>query len=262
MDSNRTAVAGGVRAETLDGGAIRRLTLATPKANILDLGKIEALSHHFDEVAADRDIKAILLDAEGDHFSFGASVEEHLPGQFERMIPTFGALFRKMLDTPVMTLAAVQGQCLGGGLELVSMCQRVFASPTAKMGQPEIVLGVIAPIASVILPERIGRWRAADLCVSGRTVGAEEALGMGLADELADDPTGAALAWARKYLVPRSASSLRLAVRAARIGWTDTFKDRLAEAEQLYRKELMGTADAEEGLRAFLDRREPVWRNA
>lgn len=262
MEPNATTAAGGVRAETLDDGAIRRFTLATPKANILDLGKIEALTHLFEEANGDGNVKAILLDAQGDHFSFGASVEEHLPGQFEGMIPAFGNLFRKMLDTPVMTLAGVRGQCLGGGLELVSMCQRVFAGPTAKMGQPEIVLGVIAPIASVILPERIGRWRAADLCVSGRTVGAEEALSFGLADELADDPAEAALAWARKHLVPRSASSLRLAVRATRIGWTDTFKDRLAEAEQLYLKELMETADANEGLRAFLDRRAPVWRNA
>jgi len=262
MEPNGTAVAGGVRAEALEGGSVLRLTLATPKANILDLEKIGALSHHFDAAREDRNVKAILLDAEGDHFSFGASVEEHLPGQFEKMIPAFGDLFRRMIDTPVTTLVAVKGQCLGGGLELASMGQRVFASPTAKMGQPEIVLGVIAPIASVILPARIGRWRAAELCVSGRTVGAEEALAMGLADELADDPADAALAWARKHLLPRSASSLRLAVRAARIGWTDTFCERLREAEHLYMEDLMGTADAEEGLRAFLDRREPVWRNA
>ena len=262
METDETTVAGGIRVETLEGGAVLRLTLATPKANIIDLEKIEALTRRFEAARTDGELKAIVIDAEGDHFSFGASVPEHLPGQFERMIPAFGHLFRVMLDTPVTTIAAVKGQCLGGGLELASMCSRLFASPTAKLGQPEIVLGVIAPIASVILPERIGRWNAADLCVSGRTVAADEARDMGLVDGIGEDPSGAALEWIRKHLLPRSASSLRLAVRAARIGWTETFTERLAEAERLYLEELMGTADAVEGLQAFLDRREPVWRNA
>lgn len=262
MAPDGVAVTGGVRTEVREQGAVLRVVLATPKANILDQEKIDALTGIFAGAAEAADLKAIVLDSEGDHFSFGASVPEHLPGRFERMIPAFGNLFRRMMETPVTTIAVVRGQCLGGGLELASMCTRVFAQPTARMGQPEIVLGVLAPVASVVLPERVGRRHAEELCVTGRVVDAAEAHRLGLADEVADDPAAAAEAWIARNLLPRSASSLRLALRAARTGWTARFLDGLAAAERLYLEELMDTADAREGLQAFLDRREPVWRNA
>jgi len=255
-------VAGGVRIESLEGGAVQRIVLATPKANILDAAKMTALTEAFEEARADRDLKAIVIEGEGDHFSFGASVPEHLPGKFEEMIPAFHDMFRRLLDASVFTVAAVRGQCLGGGLELAAFCQRVVASPTAKLGQPEIVLGVIAPIASVILPERMGRPAGEDLCLTGRIIGAEEALARSLVDEIADDPADAALAWIRQHLLPRSASSLRLAVRAARAGWAERFLAALAETERLYLEELMATGDAVEGLQSFLEKRAPVWRNA
>lgn len=262
MNPSEAAVAGGLRVEAKEGAAIWRVALATPKANILDMEKIEGLTKIFERARADRHVKAVLLEAEGDHFSFGASVPEHLPGNYEKMIPAFGNLFRWMMEAPVVTLAAVRGQCLGGGLELVSMCHRVFASPTTKMGQPEIVLGVLAPVASVVLPERIGRRNAEDLCLTGRVISAEEAHGMGLIDELTEDPSATAMQWAERHLLPRSSSSLRLAVRAARSGWAPAFRERLAEAERLYLEDLMGTQDAVEGLQAFLERRDPNWRNA
>jgi cyclohexa-1,5-dienecarbonyl-CoA hydratase len=252
----------GVRVETLDEGEIRRIVLATPKANILDAEKMAAITKAFEEAAGDASLKAIVIEGEGDHFSFGASVPEHMPGKFEAMIPAFGDMFRRMLDAGVVTIAAVRGQCLGGGLELAAFCHRVVASPTAKLGQPEIVLGVFAPVASVALPERMGRPAGEDLCLTGRIVGADEALAKGLVDEIADDPSEAALAWARKHLHPRSASSLRIAVRAARAGWADRLRAALDEVERLYLEDLMSTRDAVEGLTAFQEKRDPVWRNA
>lgn len=255
------AAEGGVRVEALEGGAVRRLVLATPKANVLDAAKIAALTAAFARVRDDPSVKVVVLDADGDHFSFGASVEEHLPGAFERMIPAFHGMFRAMLDSSVVVLAAVRGRCLGGALELASFAHRVFAAPDALLGQPEIVLGVFAPVASVILPERLGRARAEDLCVSGRIVGAPEAERLGLVDAIAPDPTAAALEYARANYLPRSASSLRIAVRAARVGWAARFLEALDAAERLYVGELMATRDAEEGLRAFVEKRAPSWRN-
>lgn len=251
-----------VRVEHLEGGALWRVTLATPKANILDMEKTARLSAIFEAAQRDVGLKALILEGEGPNFSFGASVEEHLPERFEAMISGFHALFGRILDASVVTLAAVRGQCLGGGLELASFCNRLVVAPDARLGQPEIVLGVFAPVASVALVERIGRGRAEDLCLSGRALDAEEALRIGLADEIADDPGEAALAWARKYLLPRSASSLRLAVRALRGGFATRFRDELQQAERLYVEELMYTMDANEGLRAFLEKRAPVWSNA
>ena len=121
---------------------------------------------------------------------------------------------------------------------------------------------MFAPVASVFLPERIGRGAAEDLCLSGRSVSAEEAHGMGLVDSIADDPGEAAVAYARKYLLPRSASSLRMAVKAVRGGWSERFLADLDRVEGLYLKDLMSTADAVEGLAAFVEKRPPAWSNS
>ena len=250
-----------VRLETLEDGAIWRVRLATPGANIIDIEKTKRLTALFGRAAGDAAVKAILIEGEGSHFSFGASIQEHLPASFETMIRGFHELFRRILDTSVVTLAAVRGQCLGGGLELASFCHRVFAAPDAHFGQPEIVLGVFAPIASVSLADRVGRGAAEDLCLTGRSIDAEEALRIGLVDALAAHPAAAALDYAREHLLPRSASSLRLAVRAARAGFARRFREDLAETERLYLQDLMSTADAVEGLEAFLAKRSPVWRN-
>lgn len=255
-------VEGPVRTVILDDGAIWRITLATPKANILDAEKLGILSEIFGRASEDRGLKVIVLEGEGPHFSFGASVEEHLPGRFQPMLEKFHGLFHRMLDTSVVTLAAVRGQCLGGALELASFCQRVFASPDARLGQPEIVLGVFAPVASVALAERIGRSRAEDLCLSGTPIDAEEAWRIGLVDEIAPDPFEAALVYARTRMLPRSASSLRIAARALRAASADRFRRDLAAVELLYARELMRTADAHEGLQAFLEKRNPTWRNS
>ncbi len=253
---------GPVRVEVSDDGAIWQVRLATPKANIVDMEKTGILTEIFGRACEARELKAVVIEADGPHFSFGASVKEHLPGSYEAMLRGFHGLFHRMLDSSVVTLAAVRGQCLGGGLELASFCHRLFASADAHLGQPEIVLGVFAPVASVILAERVGRSRAEDLCLSGRAIGAEEAMRIGLVDQIAEDPVEAALAYARKFLLPRSASSLRLAVRAVRAGFAERFGRELAEAERLYCDDLMSTADAVEGLEAFLAKREAAWKNA
>ena len=252
---------GPVRIEELDDGAIWRAVLATPKANILDIEKARLLTDLFIRARDATRLKAVIIEGEGLHFSFGASVQEHLPDRVETMLKRFHNLFFAMLDSSVITLAAVRGQCLGGGLELAAFCHRVFASPDAQLGQPEIVLGVFAPVASVILAERTGRGPAEDLCLSGRTIGAEEALAIGLVDQLADDPAEAALRYAREYLLPRSASSLRHAVRAARHGFSQRLRSELGDVERLYLEELMSTVDAIEGLEAFLEKRQPSWQN-
>lgn len=247
--------------ESLHDGALWRLTLAAPKGNVLDAGMVRELSDAFREAAQGAGPKAILLAAEGEHFSFGASVEEHLPEQVKSMLAGFHGLFRQIAASGVPVLAAVRGACLGGGLELVAFCHRVFAHPEARLGQPEIALGVFAPVGSAILAERVGRGAADDLLLSGRSVAGPEALAMGLVDAVADDPEAAALAWAEEHLLPRSASSLRFAARAARFELTRRFERVIEELERLYLKELMVTHDAVEGISAFIEKREPVWRD-
>ena len=251
-----------LRVERLDSGAIWDVELDHGKGNILDTTLVRALRRLFEEAAEEAPLRAVCLHGHGGHFSFGASVEEHLPEAVAAMLPEFHALFRTMLESSVVCLAAVSGQCLGGGLELASFCHRIFASPKASFGQPEIRLGVFAPMGSLLLTERVGRAHADDLCLSGRSVSAEQAHRIGLVDVVDEAPESAARAYAREHLLPHSASSLRYAVRAARLSLRRRIEHELPELERIYLEELMSTHDAAEGVRAFVDKRPPRWRHA
>jgi cyclohexa-1,5-dienecarbonyl-CoA hydratase len=240
--------------------AFWRVTFGGGKGNVLDRRTLASLAEAFGEARSAPELKAIVLEGSGGHFSFGASVQEHLPDQVQGMLQDFHRLIFQILDSHVVVLAAVRGQCLGGGLELASVAHRIFASDEAKFGQPEIALGVFAPFASAMLPMRIRRADAEDLCLTGRRIGAAEAKSMGLVDEIvADDPAEAAMAWARERLGALSASSLRLAVSAIRAPLVVQLRDELPLLETVYLTELMASSDAHEGLRAFLDKRPPVW---
>lgn len=241
-------------------GRLLRLRLNRPKANILDAALVTALDASLAEHGEEPKLQGILIDASGPHFSFGASVEEHLPDQCAAMLASFHRLVLRVLRSPVPVMMAVRGQCLGGGLELVSAGHLIFASPDARLGQPEIQIGVFAPAASCLLPERIGLAAAEDLLISGRPIPAEEAFRIGLVAAVVPDPEAAALDYFDKHLGLKSPSSLRFAVRAARLALVDRVAAALAEAERIYLQELMKTHDAAEGLEAFLEKRPAQWR--
>ena len=242
-------------------GKLLRLRLARPKANIIDAAMIAALDAALAAATADADLGGVLLDHEGPHFSFGASVEEHLPASCAVMLRGLHALVGRMVDFPVPILVAARGQCLGGGLEVAAAGHLLFVAPDASLGQPEIRIGVFAPAASCLLPERIGRVHAEDLLFSGRAIDGAEAARIGLANAAVADPEAAALDYFDRHLAPHSASSLRFAVSAAHGAAATRIKDRLAEVETLYLDGLMATHDATEGLRAFIEKRPTNWEN-
>ena len=242
-------------------GALLRLTLARPKANIVDAAMIAALSAALAAHAGTRGLRGVLLDAEGPHFSFGASVEEHLPERCAGMLASLHALILAMLGFPAPILVAVRGQCLGGGLEVAMAGGPIFAGRDAQFGQPEIRLGVFAPAASVLLPYRVNQPAAEDLLLSGRSIGADDARAIGLVQQVADDPQAAALEYFDSHLAGKSAASLSHALIAARGALLRDVRNRLAEVEQLYVDRLLKTRDANEGLVAFLAKRKPVWEH-
>jgi cyclohexa-1,5-dienecarbonyl-CoA hydratase len=243
-----------------DGGLLR-LRLARPQANIIDHTMVAELSAALTAHRPGHGLRAALLDAEGSHFSFGASVEEHLPGRCAQMLGSLHALILQMLEWPAPILVAVRGQCLGGGLELAMAGSQIFAAEDAKLGQPEIQLGVFAPAASCLLPPRIGQPAAEDLLLSGRSVDAAEAKSLGLVHAVVADPESAALEYFDQHFAGKSAAALACAVTAARGAYLDELRRRLEDVERLYLKELMSTRDANEGLKAFLAKRTPQWEH-
>ena len=249
-----------ITTELMMDGAVARFVLNAPKANVLDAAMILAIDRALDDLSSN--VKLLIFEGQGKHFSFGASVEEHQAAQAADMLVTFHGLFRKLYKVGVPTLAVVRGLCLGGGLELASWCSWIVATPDAKLGQPEIQLSVFPPMASVVLPWRAGGRAALDLCVSGRTVTAKEALELGVLNAVSDDPEAW---WQRLFtesLQKTSACGLRFAERAARGGLMQQLERDLPRLERLYLDQLMATHDANEGITAFLEKRKPEYINA
>ncbi len=242
-------------------GALLRLRLSRPKANIVDAEMIAALDGALLAHRAQTTLRGVLLDAEGPNFSFGASVEEHLPAQCAQMLASLHALIVAMIEFPAPVLVAVRGQCLGGGLEVALAGGPIFAAPDAQFGQPEMKLGVFAPAASVLLPYRVNQPFAEDLLLSGRSIGAEEAHAAGLVHTVFEDPETAALAYFNEHLAGKSAAAMACALAAARGAMIRDVRQRLAEVERLYLDRLMATRDANEGLTAFLAKRKPQWEH-
>lgn len=247
-----------IRLEFIHNERVARITLASPKANILDRAMIRELDAAFSECAS-HTLNAIVLTADGPHFSFGASVQEHLPDQIAGTLRALHALLRQIYEAPAPVIAAVRGQCLGGGFELVLACDLIISDRTAQFASPEIKLAVFAPAASVLLPVRVGQAVASRLLLTGAMMNAEEAVRCGLVTKVADDLEAEVERWLESGFLPRSASSLKVACRAARLPLRQIFEQDLPEVESLYLRDLMVTPDAEEGIRAFLEKRSPQW---
>ena len=242
--------------------SVARITLARPPLNILTLEAIEALAAAVEAVGSRPDFKALVLAAEGRAFCAGVSVEDHLGDRAKPMLVAFHGVFRTLRALPCATVAAVQGAALGGGAELATFCDLVIASESATFGQPETKVGVFPPIAALHYPARIGIARTLQLLLSGEVLAARDAERIGLIDRVV--PPGelaAAVEAALASLTDKSAAVLRLTKRAVRLGGDDGFEAALSTLEDLYLNDLMRTEDAEEGLRAFLAKRRPVWKN-
>ncbi len=234
------------------------------KGNVLDHIMMEELMDTLTSFYAKDELKFILFEGAGKHFSFGASVEEHKKEFASAMLREFHQLFYAIRDLAIPCGAKISGQCLGGGLELALMCNFIFADKTSKLGQPEIILGVFPPPASILLPEKIGYARAEELLITGKTISGEEAKTIGLVNELYESKAmmdEEVDKWLEQHIIPKSASSLRYAVRASRLKLNHLFTNLLPQLEQMYINRLMQTHDANEGIKSFLEKRKPEWQN-
>lgn len=253
-----------VKINYTNGQSVARLILDDGKGNVLDHIMMDELKDLLITFKSNYQVKLVTIEGAGKHFSFGASVEEHRKEFATTMIREFHQLFYMIRDLAIPIAAKISGSCLGGGLELALMCNFMFADKTARLGQPEISLGVFPPPASILLPEKIGLAKAEDLLITGRTITADEAKSIGLINELYDTRKimdAGFERWIETHILPKSASSLRFAVKAARTKFNHVISNFLPQLESLYANQLMQTHDANEGINSFLEKRKPVWSN-
>ncbi|NQV01336.1 MAG: enoyl-CoA hydratase/isomerase family protein, partial [Bacteroidia bacterium] len=236
-----------INVEFIYEGAVARVVLDDGKANILDSIMMKDISDFLESLKENKDIKLITFEGAGDNFSFGASVVEHTKERAAEMLEGFHKMFFTLIDLHIPTLAKLSGQCLGGGFELPLACNFIFADQSAKMGQPEIILGVFAPPASVILPMKVGNAMADELLITGKIISADEAKSMGLVNEVFEDKEAMDTAtdeWISKNILRKSASSLRFATKAARASFDYFMLKHLPYFADMYVNEMMETHDA------------------
>lgn len=247
--------------QVLRDGRAATVTLNRPPLNILDIPTIARLGEVVAELAADPDLQVLFLRGAGDRaFSAGVSIQDHAADKVVPMLESLHGTIRRLRALDAVTVAAVHGHCLGGGMELALSCDLVIATEDARFGQPEIDLGCYPPVAAALYPSLLGAGRTLDLVVTGRILTCEEAERMGLVTRRVDDLDRGIARFAEE-IGGKSAAVTRLAKKAVRAGRDRAFADALAETERVYAEELCRTEDMEEGVAAFLEKRQPVWKH-
>jgi cyclohexa-1,5-dienecarbonyl-CoA hydratase len=239
---------------------VARISLTYAPLNVIDIAMMEELTESLKEIEARPDVSIIVLRGEGKAFSAGVDVAAHTPDKVEEMLTKFHGVIRSLVATKKVTIAAVHGNCLGGGAELAMVCDMVFTSHSAQWGFPEIKLGCYPPVACTALAALVGQKRAAELILTGRTISGAEAAEIGLANRAVDESQlNAAVEECIEHL--RKLSSVALAIaKKTSYAWDAMHFDKgLARAEKIYFEELMKTEDAQEGIRAFMEKRDPKW---
>jgi cyclohexa-1,5-dienecarbonyl-CoA hydratase len=249
--------------ETSFQEGLATIVLNRPPVNVLNIAMMDEINNAIEGLKGKKDVKVILFKAKGKCFSAGVDVGEHMGDLAPKMIASFHRMFRLMDDVGVVTVASVYSSCLGGGCELAVFCDLVIAADNSKFGQPEIQVGVFPPIAAQLFPRIIGRKAAMELILSGKILGAQETLALGLINKVV--PVAELEAQTADFVKPYlglSAEVLRSTRKAISKGLMDDFDPSLRIIEDIYLNELMKTHDAQEGLKAFLEKRKPTWKNA
>jgi cyclohexa-1,5-dienecarbonyl-CoA hydratase len=237
------------------------MELNNPPLNVIDIPMMEELGRELAAVEADEAVSVIVISGAGKAFSAGVDVAAHAPDRVAEMLAKFHTVIRALIASKKATIAAVHGTCLGGGAELAMVCDMVYTADSATCGFPEIKLGCYPPVAVTALAAVVGQKWAADLILTGRSITGREAAAIGLANcAVPSDRLDAAVTECVDRLVKLSPSALAITKKAT-YAWDSIHFDKgLARAENIYLQELIKTEDAQEGIAAFLQKREPRWK--
>jgi len=248
-----------------DSGSMAHLTMNRPKQNILNMEMLREMAVAIESLNSRDDVCLILLDAapecEG-YFSAGVGAEGYTSQMVFQMLDAFHRVFHAMIDISKPVLAVVDGVASAGGCELAAFCDLVIATENARFLQPEIKLGVFPPLGAVAYPRVIGPKRAMELLLTGDTLNAQQAVQIGLVNRVvprtALKETVDALV---KRLSEQSGAVLALLKRVIFEGTWLPFDEALKKSQDVYLNQLFELEDSQEGLRAMVEKRKPVWKN-
>jgi len=240
---------------------IARITLQHPPLNVIDIPMMEQLAEALAEIEARPEIVAVILSGSHKAFSVGVDVAAHIPDKVEQMLTKFHTVIRALVASKKVSIATVHGHCLGGGAELAMVCDLVYTSELAVWGFPEIKLGCYPPVAATALAALVGQKHAADLVLTGRSITGKEAAAIGLVNSVVPEvDLEHTVQEAIDHLTKLSPATLAITKKAI-YAWDSIHFDKgLARAEKIYFEELMKTDDAQEGIAAFMQKRQPVWK--
>ena|SRR5579863_3380971 len=239
---------------------VARIALRHGPLNVIDIPMMEELAEMLTEIDLRADISAVVFSGEGKAFSAGVDVADHTPDKIETMLAKFHAVIRALITTTKVTIGAVHGHCLGGGAELAMVCDLVYTTDSAQWGFPEIKLGCYPPVACTALAALVGQKRASELILTGKTITGKEAAEIGLANHAFPNEELVSAVDDRVANLAKLSPAALAVTKKAIYAWDSMHFDKgLARAEKIYLEELLKTADAQEGIRAFMEKREPRW---
>jgi cyclohexa-1,5-dienecarbonyl-CoA hydratase len=254
------AIAGSEQIVTDVRGRVGRVRLNLPPLNILEIPMMEEMSAALEELEARAEVSVIVVEGDDRAFSAGVDIKAHVPELVSEMLRSFHSVIRALVSSRKVTIAVVRGACFGGGAELALVCDMVYTARDAAWGFPEIKLGCYPPVASVALPALIGQKRASELILTGRQISGDEAAAIGLANRSARaEELDSIVQETLDELCALSPTALAHAKKALYCWDAIHFDKGLARAEKIYLEELVSTADAREGIMAFLEKRPAQW---
>ncbi|CAM3752100.1 enoyl-CoA hydratase [Mesobacillus zeae] len=241
------------------------ITITRPPANALSSGLLKELSAILDEIEADQEIRAVVIHGEGKFFSAGADIKEFTTiktgEEFSRLSEYGQKVFERMETFSKPIIAAIHGAALGGGLELAMACHIRLVTEKAKLGLPELQLGLIPGFAgSQRLPRYVGMAKAAEMLLTSEPITGVQAVQYGLAnhaypdEELLESAFRMAGAIAKKSPV-----SVKAAIDLLGYAKTGQFHEGVKK-EADYFGEVFVSEDAKEGIGAFLEKRQPEFK--
>jgi cyclohexa-1,5-dienecarbonyl-CoA hydratase len=243
-------------------GDVVRLTLNRPPYNVMNISMLEEIGHALDVIDMLQDTKVVLFQGSDKSFSGGLDIADHTEEKTYQMLEAFHRIFRSLIELEAVSISVVKGMALGGGCELAACCDFCFSAEDAKLGQPEIKVGIFPSVATVLYSRLIGLHKAFEIILTGRVLTAREAESVGLISRSIppDQLDGEVARWI-EFLKGFSAPVLRYTRRAVSDVVNLPFEDALRHVEGIYLNQLMSTEDAKEGLKAFLEKRKPVWKH-